>query len=241
MIERRKKLRDIVSRLRATTPGQSSLVSSFHRPSRESAEGCEDAEEESTAHSWEMEKKTVHGRSYSHSLDRASIKNKGRNQVGDIVSAPPLPVLTCRPRVAVVATVKDIDCGNSEEKCALPLEVPESEPVVGYSALARKKKLSNSEGNVAVMTRKIYSAAGGIQSRAKKRIEMDWLPKIDEANGRMESDRSDGQVMSGMMDSEVSRIRDWLLSLGLCVLDREGNCNNYPLSSFGVCASKSGK
>ena len=242
MIEGSKKLKARTSRLRAMPSGQSSPVSSSDCISRDSLEGHDDAEEWGTGRDCERKRKTVKSRRSSRTLDRGANKSKskdrGRGRVGAMAFAPQLPALTHRLRVAAIATDCAIECDPT-------LEVSQSEPVTGYSSLAMKKKkisrLSNSQERATVTTPDIRSSPAKVKSRAEKRSGMDWLPDFDDVKDRTESQRSDNRVVCGVTDGQVNRIRDWLLSLGLCVLDGEGGCDAYPLSSFGSCINNSGK
>jgi hypothetical protein len=242
MIERPKMLRARTSRPRAKPTGQSSPVSSSDCISRDSLEGHDGAEEWGTGRDCERKRKTVKSRRSSRTLDRGANKSKGkdrdRDRVGAMAFVPELPALTHRLHSAAIAT-------NCAIKCDPTLEVPHSEPVTGYSALAMKKKekistLSNSQERATVTNPEIRSALAKIKSRAEKRSGMDWLPELDEVD-RTEFRRSDNRVVCGVTDGQVDKIRDWLLSLGLCVLDGEGGCDAYPLSSFSVCTNNSGK
>lgn len=237
MIERPKKLKARTSRLRAKPSGQSSPVSSSDCISRDSLEGHDGAEEWGTGLDCVRKRKTVKSRRSSRTLDRGANKSRGGDIVGAMAFAPQLPALTHRLYSAAIATDCAIECDPT-------LEVPLSEPVTGYSALAMKKekilRLSYSQDRATVTNPEIRSALVKTKSRAEKRSGMDWLPEFDEVD-RTESRRSDNRVVCGVTDGQVSRIRDWLLSLGLCVLDGEGGCDTYPMLSFSTCTNNSGK
>ena len=231
VIEGSKKLRNRNSP-RAPPAGQSSPVSPCSdRLSRDSLEGFADTMKVGTEHRWRPEIKAIKCRNPKRAQARASSKTGGEVRVRDIVVAPALPLLTCRRRVAAVATMKDTCNSDSKSNDVPTLVVQQSEPPTGYSAQARKKKPSNLS----------KTAAAHTQSRAKERSGTDWLPEIDEVMDMMERHTFENQVVCGLAGGEISEIKDWLLSLGLCVLDREGGCGTYPLSSYGVCANSPGK
>ena len=231
VVEGSKKLRSRDSP-RAPPAGQFSPVSPCSdRLSRDSLEEFADTIKVVNEHKWMPEKKAMKGRNPRRALARASSKTGCEVRVRDIVVAPALPLLTCRRRVAAVATIKDTYNGDSKLNDVPTLAVQQAEPPIGYSAQARKKKLSELS----------KTAAGHTQSRTKKRSGTDWLPEIDEVMDMMETHTLENQVVCGLTDGKVSEIKDWLLSLGLCVLDREGGCGTYPLSSYGVCANSPGK
>lgn len=239
MFERSKKLRARTSRLKARPIGQSSPVSSSDCISRDSLEGHDGTEEWGAGRDCGRKRRSVKSRRSSRTLDRGADKSRGRDRVGAMASAPPLPALTHRLRSAAIAT----DCAI---KCDRTLEVPQSEPVTGYSLLAMKKKeklsiLSDYQERATITTPEIRSALAKTKSRAEKRNGMDWLREFDGVKDRTESCRSDNRVVCGVTDGQVNRIRDWLLSMGLCVLDGEGGCDAYPLSSSGSCINNSGK
>ena len=231
-IEGSKKLRNWDSGPRAPPAGQSSPVSpSSDRLSRDSLEGFAGTMKGGTEHWWMPERKAMKSRNPRRVQARPSSKTGGEVRVRDIVVAPALPLLTCRRRVAAVATMRYTCNGDSKLNDVPTLVVHQSEPPIGYAALARKKKLSKLSKTVAVHN----------QSRAKKRSSTDWLPETDEVMDMMETHTLENQVVCGVTDGEVSEIKDWLLSLGLCILDREGGCGTYPLSSYGVRANSPGK